>query len=130
MNDFENPGLAGLNRLPARAYFFPFADELSALESDRGGSPWFASLNGTWKFCLSATVAEVPERFFANDFNPAGWGDLVVPGNWQLQGHGHPNYTNVQYPFPVDPPRVPTVGSLRAGRWRLRVAPPIQSRAE
>jgi beta-galactosidase len=30
-----------------------------------------------------------------------------VPGLWQLQGYGSPHYTNVVYPFPVDPPNVP-----------------------
>ena len=30
-----------------------------------------------------------------------------VPGNWQLQGFDRPIYTNVKYPFPCDPPRVP-----------------------
>lgn len=30
-----------------------------------------------------------------------------MPGMWQLQGHGKgPQYTNVQYPIPVDPPNV------------------------
>ena len=32
---------------------------------------------------------------------------MTVPGHWVLQGHGAPAYTNVLYPFPVDPPRVP-----------------------
>ncbi|RTF05205.1 beta-galactosidase, partial [Serratia marcescens] len=32
---------------------------------------------------------------------------LAVPGNWQLAGYDAPIYTNVRYPFPVDPPRVP-----------------------
>lgn len=26
---------------------------------------------------------------------------------WQLSGYGRPHYTNVVYPFPVDPPNVP-----------------------
>ena len=32
---------------------------------------------------------------------------IEVPGHWQLQGHGRPAYTNVRYPFPLDPPHVP-----------------------
>ena len=32
---------------------------------------------------------------------------LPVPSHWQLQGFGKPAYTNIRYPFPVDPPRVP-----------------------
>ena len=30
-----------------------------------------------------------------------------MPSNWQLAGYDAPIYTNVRYPFPVDPPRVP-----------------------
>ncbi len=30
-----------------------------------------------------------------------------MPAHWQLHGYGSPIYTNVRYPFPVDPPRVP-----------------------
>ena len=36
------------------------------------------------------------------------WSNIGVPGMWQLQGFGKgPHYTNVVYPFPVDPPEVP-----------------------
>lgn len=27
---------------------------------------------------------------------------------WQLQGYGAPPYMNVSYPFPVDPPNIPS----------------------
>ncbi len=30
-----------------------------------------------------------------------------MPSNWQLHGYGRPQYVNVQYPFPADPPHVP-----------------------
>ena len=35
---------------------------------------------------------------------------ITVPGNWQMQlgkGYDVPQYTNVNYPYPVDPPHVP-----------------------
>jgi beta-galactosidase/beta-glucuronidase len=31
-----------------------------------------------------------------------------VPSHWQLYGYGTPQYTNVVYPFPAEPPRVPS----------------------
>ena len=108
MNEWENPKIVGVNRLAPRAFFTPFADEAQALRGERADSPWVTLLNGTWKFHCSPTVAEVPEKFYQLDFETCGWADIAVPGNWQLQGYGHPHYTNVQYPFPVDPPRVPT----------------------
>ena len=49
------------------------------------------SLDGTWAFRLDG----------------GDWGELPVPSHWQLHGHGAPAYTNVAYPFPIDPPYVP-----------------------
>jgi beta-galactosidase len=40
-------------------------------------------------------------------FDDAGWDRLPVPSHWQLHGYGAPAYTNVRYPFPVEPPNVP-----------------------
>lgn len=44
------------------------------------------------------------------DFDDSAWDTLAVPSHWVLQGdgkYGLPIYTNVQYPFPVEPPFVP-----------------------
>ncbi|HIX00767.1 MAG TPA: hypothetical protein H9871_11580, partial [Candidatus Nesterenkonia stercoripullorum] len=36
------------------------------------------------------------------------WNEITVPAHWALDPRfGRPIYTNVQYPFPVDPPHVP-----------------------
>ena len=62
------------------------------------------SLDGTWQFALFESVEAVPDAW------PAPLPKMVemtVPGNWQLQGFDHPIYTNVQYPFPSNPPIVP-----------------------
>ncbi|MFE6826348.1 glycoside hydrolase family 2 TIM barrel-domain containing protein [Streptomyces sp. NPDC057690] len=67
------------------------------------------SLNGSWRFRLSPT-ASVAEDFAAEDFDDRSWEDLPVPSHWVLEGdgaHGRPIYTNVQFPFPIDPPHVP-----------------------
>ncbi|WP_330242678.1 MULTISPECIES: glycoside hydrolase family 2 TIM barrel-domain containing protein [unclassified Streptomyces] len=67
------------------------------------------SLNGPWRFRLSPRVP-VTEDFAAEDFDDSGWDGIPVPSHWVLQGdgaHGRPIYTNVQYPFPIDPPHVP-----------------------
>jgi beta-galactosidase len=49
-------------------------------------------LNGTWRFRLAGKE---------------GYARIQVPGHWQLSGFGAPAYTNVRYPFPIDPPHVP-----------------------
>ncbi|MEV1024815.1 glycoside hydrolase family 2 TIM barrel-domain containing protein [Streptomyces sp. NPDC050264] len=66
------------------------------------------SLNGSWRFRLSPTADARDESFAAEGFEAGGWAEVSVPGHWVLQGHGAPIYTNHLYPFPVDPPRVPT----------------------
>ena len=45
-----------------------------------------------------------------------------MPSHWQLHGHGAPAYTNVAYPFPVDPPFVPDENPT--GEYRREFALP------
>ncbi|WP_432189452.1 glycoside hydrolase family 2 TIM barrel-domain containing protein [Streptomyces sp. Tue6028] len=66
------------------------------------------SLNGSWRFRLSPTADTHDDSFAAADHDAGDWAEITVPGHWVLQGHGSPIYTNHLYPFPVDPPRVPT----------------------
>ncbi len=35
------------------------------------------------------------------------WSNIIIPGNWTMQGYGKPHYTNVRMPFPQKPPEVP-----------------------
>ncbi|MFC9647224.1 MULTISPECIES: glycoside hydrolase family 2 TIM barrel-domain containing protein [unclassified Streptomyces] len=67
------------------------------------------SLNGHWRFRLSPTAALAAD-FAAEGFDDSRWGSIPVPSHWVLQddgAHGRPIYTNVQFPFPIDPPHVP-----------------------
>ncbi|MFI6274772.1 glycoside hydrolase family 2 TIM barrel-domain containing protein [Streptomyces sp. NPDC050988] len=67
------------------------------------------SLNGPWRFRLSPT-ASVAEDFAADGFVDDGWDSIPVPSHWVLEGdgaYGRPIYTNIQFPFPIDPPHVP-----------------------
>ncbi|MGR3938510.1 glycoside hydrolase family 2 TIM barrel-domain containing protein [Streptomyces sp. BRA346] len=63
------------------------------------------SLNGDWDFRLFPTAAHAEA---AEQAGGDGWEKLPVPSHWALHGHDAPQYTNIRYPFPVDPPRVPT----------------------
>ena len=74
-------------------------------------------LSGSWRFRLSPRAGTDP-GFADPGFDDAGWASLPVPSHWQLHGYGAPAYTNVVYPFPVDPPHVPTenpTGDYRVG---------------
>jgi len=108
LNDWENPAILHRNRLQGRAYTFPYPDDADAITGERGASPWFLLLNGDWKFHYSPNPIESPKSFFEEDFDVSEWDDIEVPSNWQMKGYGRPHYTNVSYPFPIDPPRVPS----------------------
>lgn len=85
----------GAGALPPRAW-------TAASDSRR------VNLGGAWRFRLSATADAEDESFARPGYDASRWDVLAVPSHWPLQGHGRPAYTNVRYPFPVDPPYVPT----------------------
>jgi len=117
VNDWENPAVFQINREPARATFLPFADKHSAVTDIYESSPWYASLNGQWKFQWSPTPDQRPKDFYKTDFNVVNWKEIQVPSNWELKGYGIPIYTNMTYPFPKNPPYIDhsdnPVGSYR-----------------
>jgi beta-galactosidase len=75
--------------------------------ADVGSDAAALSLDGTWRFHLVPTVEDVTTGFEEPGFADGAWDTVAVPGHWQLQGYGRPAYTNVRFPFPVDPPYVP-----------------------
>ncbi|PNP53243.1 hypothetical protein THARTR1_06260 [Trichoderma harzianum] len=111
--DWSNLDVLHRNTLPPRAHFFPFATKEEALSLNRENAQ-FQSLNGTWKFRHDVSPLELPDW---KDLDPITWANIKVPGMWQLQGYGRPLYTNVNYPFPVDPPNIPFLNET-GSYWR------------
>lgn len=101
------PELIQINRLPARATFLSFPTADAARQGEPRESPWFQSLNGEWRFQLAPRPEAVPEEFIQPEFDASGWDTLPVPSNWTMHGYDRPHYTNVQMPFPDEPPLVP-----------------------
>ena len=106
-NDWENPQIVAVNRLPAHAAGLPYADEESARSRDPERSPWVMSLDGSWKFHLAPNPDTLPDGFSEETFDTAAWDEITVPGNWTMQGYDKPIYCNVQMPIPNTPPFVP-----------------------
>jgi len=98
INDWENPQVNGINKEKPHAYSFLF--------EEKRNNPAIQSLNGLWKFHWSANPQTRPQEFYAAGFSAEKWDNILVPGNWELQGFGTPIYTNVAYPFKKDFPRV------------------------
>ncbi len=105
-NDWQNPHITGINKLPGHA-------RITALESPRDALSGTAdrryqqSLNGSWKFKLVSRPSDAPDDFHLAGFDPGRWDSLIVPGNWTMQGFDRPIYTNVKMPFAASPPLVP-----------------------
>ena len=95
-----------MNREAPHATLMPYADTAQAVKGVRGGSPYFRSLNGKWKFHWVKHPKERPVDFFKVDYDVSGWGEIPVPANVEIEGHGTPVYCNTAYPFKKDPPRV------------------------
>src|SRR5699024_753586 len=94
----------------------PFSNEEAALTYEKGQSNRFCLLNGKWKFHYTENPYEAPDDFYRTGYDASDWEHIQVPHHFQLQGYGTPHYTNVNYPFPVDPPYIPTenpTGSYR-----------------
>ena len=87
MRHYENPRATSENRCEKRSYYIP------------GGKSEYHLLNGDWRFAYYSRDIDVPERI-------EKWDTIPVPSCWQLHGYEDPNYTNVNYPYPVDPPYV------------------------
>lgn len=100
----ENPLLFSENKIKAHATFYSYENIEDAHSCDRSKSNALLMLNGTWKFNYANSEEEVPENFFEADYNAKAWNDIDVPSCWEMRGHGTPIYTNVYYPFPVNPP--------------------------
>jgi len=102
-DDWQTPEVTSRNRLPAHTPLSSWRSEPDALRNLP--SPSVLYLDGEWSFALFDRADDVPDNWASRGF--AGGSTIKVPGNWQLQGFDRPIYTNVKYPFPCDPPRVP-----------------------
>lgn len=96
--DWENPDINGINKEKPHAYGF--------LSEEKMNNAMIKSLNGIWKFKWSPDPQSRPADFYTENYSTKNWDNILVPGNWELQGFGTPIYTNSTYPFKRDPPKV------------------------
>ena len=133
-NEWNNrPEIYQVNRQPAHASLIPYENITEALNGEITSSPFYFSLEGTWKFKLASNPSKRDTDFYHDNSDVGSWGNIQVPGNWETQGYDHPIYTNVTYPWTgvenPSPPNVPIiynpVGSYRRnfillGSWSGR----------
>ena len=98
----ENPESLHVNTLDKHCYLVPFGKEQNPFD-DRETSERFCLLNGQWDFKYYDSIIDMEDNFVDTPFEEK----ITVPSNWQLHGYDKPQYTNVCYPIPFDPPYVP-----------------------
>ena len=119
--EWHDAAVNEINRQQMHATFFAYESADAARRGDPYASERFLDLDGTWKFSWVRNAEERPTDFFRPGFNDGAWGEMPVPGLWELNGYGDPQYLNIGYPwreqFENNPPEVPTtenhVGSYR-----------------
>lgn len=115
---WQNPQVNEMNREPMHAHFTPFTNEANALKQRalpadvrfdvNPATERRITLDGTWKFLFSKNNDLCPKDFHKPGFSTRKWSKIEVPGSWELQGFDAPIYTDTRYPFPPNPPYVPT----------------------
>src|SRR5574344_208351 len=103
--EWDDPKVTSVNREEAHTLAIPMANEADVSKNDMRVSPYYQSLDGTWKFDWVSNPSKVQEDKCAKDYNDASWSDIDVPSSWQVYGFRNnknwdkPLYCNVAYPF-------------------------------
>ncbi|KAK4677150.1 hypothetical protein QC764_407810 [Podospora pseudoanserina] len=118
--DWNNLRVIHRNTLPPRAHFFLYQNAWDALSRDVSLSK-AQLLSGKWLFNLARSPLQGPVDFHKQSpvqlADTPEWVPVAVPGMWQLQGHGKgPQYTNLNFPWPVNVPHVP-IDDNECGRY-------------
>lgn len=103
--EWDNPAVYELNRETAHTTAIPMASEQQLSEGELEDSPYYMSLNGTWKFKWVGVPTSAPSTFYRDTYNVSSWDNITVPCPWQMYGIRHgkawdkPLYVNTRYPF-------------------------------
>ncbi len=100
MRKYERLDLLHENTLKPRAHYIPYDTMEGAFSGKAENSKYYTLLNGEWNFKYFSRDIDCPETI-------TDWDKIDVPSCWQAKGYEKPYYTNVNYPYPVDPPFVP-----------------------
>lgn len=107
MINIEDPNHVQINALPSHAWFIPYQDPNAPPPMELSNTDHLLLLSGKWKFSFLKSHKALPEDL--QELFRAGPQQVTieVPGCWELAGYDRPQYVNVTYPFPVDPPHIP-----------------------
>ena len=116
-----------VNRYPCHTSYFAYENEAAAGRGDMKSSANYLTLNGKWKFNWVENADQRPTGFWVESFDDSKWGDMPVPGIWELNGYGDPEYVNTGFAwrghFKDNPPQVP-VKDNHVGTYRRTITLP------
>lgn len=98
---YEDPSTLHIGCEENRSYYIPFAP------GETTDSSRYHLLNGAWDFRYYQNPFEI-EDFTASGYQYSHFDSIPVPSCIQMHGYDRHQYTNVNFPFPYDPPYVPT----------------------
>ena len=106
---YEDLSVLHQNTMPDRAYYIPSSTRGDRLAWQRESSDRLQMLSGCdWRFAFYPSIHDLEDHFYLPDYEAGKWWKKErVPFCWQMQGYDSPQYTNIRYPFPFDPPYVP-----------------------
>ena len=114
-----------VGREAPRSAFMTYDNRTNALTGRYEQSPYYRSLNGTWKFYYTDSHRSLPADITASVSHASGWCDIQVPGNWERQGHGTALYTNIGYEFKALNPKPPQLpNDIPVGVYRREIEIP------
>lgn len=126
-NEWRDPNVNAVNRAPMHTNYFAYESADVAARGVKEQSANYMTLNGTWKFFWVKDADARPTDFWKSDYNDKGWGEIPVPGVWELNGYGDPIYVNTGYAwrnqFKNNPPQVPTANN-HVGSYRREIVVP------
>ena len=121
MTEWHDQKVNQINRLPMRTAFFPYTSADAARKGVPAADSTYLPLNGIWKFNWVENADQRPTDYNAVGYNDRGWDEMPVPGMWELNGYGDPQYVNIGYAwrndFSNNPPEVP-VSKNHVGTYR------------
>ena len=106
---YEDLSVLHQNTMPDRAYYIPSSGRNDMPVRHRERSDRLQMLSGCdWNFAWYPSIHDLQDLFYLPDYQPGKeWKQEEVPFCWQMRGYDSPQYTNIRYPFPFDPPYVP-----------------------
>lgn len=107
MLNLENPKELQINALPPHAWFIPYKDVNEPIPEFPATCETLMSLNGNWDFSFFSSPMRIPDKYLSVHAPHQVDSTMEVPGCWELAGYDRPQYLNVMYPFPVNPPFIP-----------------------